>query len=280
MILDKFLCAHPAKSMSQVRHVVVFRAPKNDADSEVDYFLYATEIISGAVTVYRQAVPDLRQNQCRHKHRNNMCRNVMPQVSQSGEYAEAATSQVSNMTVPAERLVEDDSEVFDLGTWLQLRSAKPHCDRWKASDVLVTAESDDLSFVRVHFQTVSAEPLIKRGETGFQASDGSLKLRSRATDEYLCVVGILIYVNLRSEETQVICENRKQKGSQGGALEHAHVAGKRFRHMAPVRIIQKADALCVTVEVCLEPRCANTVLAEFLQKDRVIDGVKTFTQIN
>ena len=35
------------------------RAPKNDADSEVDYFLYATEIISGAVTVYGQAVPDL-----------------------------------------------------------------------------------------------------------------------------------------------------------------------------------------------------------------------------
>ena len=99
---------------------------------------------------------------------------MIHQVSQSGECAGAATRQVSDMTATAQGPVEDHSKVFNLGTCLQLRSTRLHCDRWKASDVLMTAESDDLTFVRIHFQTVRAEPLIKRGETGSQASDDSL----------------------------------------------------------------------------------------------------------
>ena len=160
VVLNQLVGAHPAEPLSQVRHVIILGATENDSNSEVNDLLDAIQITSGAVAVHRNAVSNLRQDQRRHQHLDDMGRNMVPQVSQTCECAEAATRQLCNVTVPAETPVKDDAEVFHLRTRHQRHAAEIHGDWWEASDVLVTAEDDDLGFASIYFQAVGTEPLV------------------------------------------------------------------------------------------------------------------------
>ena len=72
----------------------------------------------------------------------------------NGEYTEAAASQVRDMTIPAERLVKSDTDIFYFFAWLQDHTTKMHSDRWKMTDVIMATKGDDLGFAGVNHQAI------------------------------------------------------------------------------------------------------------------------------
>ena len=89
------------------------------------------------------------------------------------------------------------------------------------------AQQHQLSFSGVNLEPICSEPNVERGQNIFHSPDDCLNFAFFATDQNLCVVGVLHHNCVIDELTDVIREHAVEERPEGGALKNTDVVGQR-----------------------------------------------------